>query len=312
MLSAVPAVAQIDGPLSVDPPISAEAPSSSNESAPPAHEPGISSVAVTPNDLPDAPSAAQSHQEDVVSVVERSLHNSGKEQAPCTFIRAFGAIYFDPSKVDQPRPRCSELVYPYERFLSTNIAIPLNWKQKGYLAAHYTTDPASLGTIVGISAISIAANSHTAYGPGLKGFGELAGVSLLQNATAQFFGTFAVPALTHQDPRYYRMPNKPLGKRILYSITRSYVSRSDDGKTIPNYGVFATYPILAEFSNLYVPGIQSDGASTAERIVIGLALDPVNNLVNEFLPDVAKRVHVRIIFVQQIFNNLAVSGSGPM
>lgn len=265
-----------------------------------------------PAELPDAPSAFQAQQEDVVSLREQSLYAPGKKQAHCNFIRALGPIYFDPNKLDSPKPPCSELIFPYQRFLDTNIAFPLSWKQKGYLAAHFTTDPASLGTIVGISAINIAADSHTAYGPGLEGFGKLAGVSLLQNATAQFFGTFAVPALTHQDPRYYRMPNKPLGKRILYSISRSYISRSDDGRTIPNYGVFSTYPILAEFSNLYVPGIQSDGASTAERIVIGLALDPANNLVNEFLPDVAKHVHVRIIFVQQIFNNLALSGTGTM
>lgn len=221
-------------------------------------------------------------------------------------------ISFDPKRVDQPRPRCSELVYPYQRFLNTNVPIPLNWKQKGYLALHFTTDPASLGTIAGISAINIAVDSHTAYGPGMEGFAKLAGISLLQNATGEFFGTFAIPSLAHQDPRYYRMPEKPVGKRILYSITRSYVSRSDEGKTIPNYAVLATYPIIAELSNLYVPGIQSDGPSTTERILTGFALDPVNNLVNEFLPDVAKRIHVRIIFVQQILNNIAVSqGAAP-
>lgn len=263
-------------------------------------------------DLPDAPSTVQVHQEDVVVLGEKSLRDSGKDKAPCNALAAMGMIYFDPSKVDESRPRCSELVYPYERFLSTNIAIPLTWKQKGYLAVHYTTDPATLGTIVGISAINIAADPHTAYGPGLKGFAGLAGVSLLQNAAAEFFGTFAVPALTHQDPRYYRMPHKPFHKRVLYSISRSYVSRNDSGETIPNYGVFAAYPFVAEIGNLYAPGIESDGASTAKRILLGYALDPVNNLVNEFLPDVAKHIHVRIIFVQQILNNMAATGAGPI
>jgi hypothetical protein len=262
------------------------------------------------DDLPDAPSQIQARQQDIVVITKTSMKASGRDQLPCNVLGAFGMIYFDPNKIDEQRPRCSELVYPYQRFLSTNIAIPLSWKEKGYLAIHYTTDPASIGTIVGISAINIAADSHTAYGPGLKGFGELAGISVLQNATAEFFGTFAIPSLIHQDPRYYRMPHARIGKRILYSVTRSYISRSDEGKTIPNYGVFATYPIVAELSNLYVPGIESDGASTAKRILTGYALDPVNNLVNEFLPDVASRVHIRIIFVQQILNNIAATGGG--
>jgi hypothetical protein len=270
------------------------------------------SSSAEPTDLPDAPSASLAQQQDIVAVAKRSLKSNGRDQEPCNLIRAIGLIYFDPNEVDQPRPRCSELVYPYQRFLSTNIAIPLNWKEKGYLAAHYTTDPSSLGTIVGISAINIAADAHTAYGPGWKGFGKLAGISLLQNATAEFFGTFAIPSVMHQDPRYYRMPNKPIGKRILYSVSRSFISRNDDGRPIPNYGTLATYPIVAELSNFYVPGIQSDGKSTAERIVTGLALDPVNNLVNEFLPDVASHVHIRIIFVQQILNNIAATGNGVM
>ncbi len=268
------------------------------------------------NDLPDAPSQTlaqqQSQSQDIVTLARLAQRRDGEDQKPCNFISAFGMIYFDPNKLDQPRPRCSELVYPYQRFLSTKIAVPLNWKQKGYLAIHYTSDLTSLGTIVGISAINIAVDSHTAYGPGWKGFGKLAGVSELQNATAEFFGTFAVPALTHQDPRYYRMPGKPIAKRILYAVTRSYISRDDEGRSIPNYGVFASYPAVAELGNLYVPGIESDGPSTVKRILTGYATDPVNNLVNEFLPDMAAHVHVRIIFFQQILNNIAVTNSGTL
>jgi hypothetical protein len=262
------------------------------------------------SNLPDSPGAVASHPTDVVALGETSIKASGKKADTCNAWRSLRLIAYDPNKVGEPPPPCSELVYPYQRFLDTNVAIPLTRKQKGYLALHYSTDPGTLGTIVGISAISIAADSHSAYGPGLEGFGKLAGVSLLQNATGEFFGTFAIPSLVHQDPRYYRMTQNPFGKRLLYSITRSYVSRSDSGETIPNYGVLGAYPIAAELSNLYVPGIESDGASTARRIVTGLALDPVNNIINEFLPDVAKRVHVRIIFVQRILNNIAVTQGG--
>lgn len=305
MLSGYGALGQISPVVPVSASLNSE-----TVSAPSSAEP-ISSAADSA-ELPDAPSSIAMQQENVVALGKESLRRKGEDGHSCNFISAVAPIYFDPAKMGEHRPRCSELVYPYQRFLDTNVAIPLNWKQKGLLAVHYTTDPASLGTIIGISAINIAADPHTAYGPGLKGFGGLAGVSMLQNATAEFFGTFAVPALTHQDPRYYRMPNKPLAKRILYAVTRSYISRSDTGKPMPNYGVFAAYPFVAEIGNLYVPGIESDGESTAKRILTGYALDPVNNLVNEFLPDVAKHIHVRIIFVQQILNNIAVSGNTAM
>jgi hypothetical protein len=107
------------------------------------------------------------------------------------------------------------------------------------------------------------------------------------------------------------MPHAPIPKRILYSLSRTLVSRSDSGNSMPNYAVFAEYPISAEIANLYVPGIHPDGPSTVARIFTGYALDPVNNLLNEFLPDVASRVHIRVIFVQRILNNIAsTNGTG--
>jgi hypothetical protein len=262
----------------------------------------------TPTELPDAPDP-QTQQEDVVAVAEASFKATGSGARPCGVFSAMKVVYVDPNRYDQlPKP-CTELIYPYQRFLSTKVVIPMTWQQKGYLALHDLTDPANFGTILGISAITIGADSHSAYGPGLKGFGKIVGVSLLQDATAQFFGAFAIPVIAHQDPRYFRKPGSPLKKRILYSVSRTVISRSDSGKSIPNYSTLLTYPITAEIDNLYVPGIHPDGASTVTRIFTGYALDPVNNLLNEFLPDVASRVHIRIIFVQRILNNIAASNS---
>jgi hypothetical protein len=262
-----------------------------------------------PDDLPDAPSSTVLNQDNVVVVGEAALKNSGKSKT-CNAKKAMGFIYVDPARAaEKPQP-CSELVYPYQLFLGTKVVIPLTWQQKGYLALHDVTDPGNLATIVGISAITTAIDPHSAYGPGLKGWGKNAGVSLLQDATAEFFGTFAVPSIMHQDPRYYRIPDQPFKKRLIYSISRTIISRHDDGSPMPNYGTLLEYPINAQLSNLYVPGIQSDGPSTVKRILVGYAIDPTNNLLAEFLPDVAKHVRIRIIFIQQFLNNIAANPNG--
>ena len=73
---------------------------------------------------------------------------------------------------------------------------------------------------------------------------------------------------------------------------------------MPNFSTLLTYPITAELSNLYVPGVQKDAASTARRIGIGLATDPAGSIVAEFLPDVARRVHIHVVFVQEILNEM--------
>jgi hypothetical protein len=261
-------------------------------------------------DLPDAPGPAQAQQQDVVAVAEASFKATGGGAHSCGVFTAMKVVYVDPSRYDVPKP-CTELIYPYQRFLSSNIVIPMTWQQKGYLALHDLADPVNFGTILGISAITVGSDSHSAYGPGLKGFGKSVGVSLLQDATAQFFGAFAIPVIAHQDPRYFRMPHAPFTKRLVYSISRTVIARSDSGKSMPNYATLLNYPIGAELSNLYVPGIHPDVPSTVARIFTGYALDPVNSLVNEFLPDVASHVHIRIIFVQQILNNVARGNSLP-
>jgi hypothetical protein len=262
----------------------------------------------TSTELPDAPDPAEAQPENVVTAAKASFKVTGDGVRPCNAFRAMKLIYFNPGRYDQiPKP-CTELIYPYQRFLTSNVIIPMTWQQKGYLALHDLTDPANFGTILGISAITVGADSHSAYGPGMRGFGKSVGVSLLQDATAQFFGAFAIPALVHQDPRYFRMGRGvPLSKRILYSVSRTVISRSDSGYSMPNYATLLNYPIDAELANFYVPGIHPDAASTFTRIITGYALDPANNLLNEFLPDVASRVHVRVIFVQRILNNIASS-----
>ena len=205
---------------------------------------------------------------------------------------------------------CPNLLNPYARFLDTTMPIPMTPGQKGILAIHDILDPFNLLTIFGSSAVTIAVDPHTAYGPGLKGFGQLFGVSLLQDVTGEFVGTFAVPSLTHEDPHYHRMPNARFPRRFLHAVSRTVIAQHDDGHSMPNYGILLAYPIVAETSNLYVPGIESDARSTALRILTGYALDPINNIITEFLPDVAKRVHIRIIFVQQILNQIAATPAG--
>jgi hypothetical protein len=260
--------------------------------------------------LPDAPEPAQAAQQSVVAVAEASFKATGEGAHPCGIVSALKVVYVNPSSYDVPKP-CTELIYPYQRFLTSNIVIPMTWQQKGYFALHEFVDPFNLGIIVGISAISVAADSDSAYGPGLKGFGKSVGTTLLQDATGQFFGNFAIPVLARQDPRYFRKPREPFTKRLLYSISRTVVARSDSGKSMPNYAVLLTYPINSELSNFYVPGIETDHASTLTRIFTGYALDPVNGLLNEFLPDVASRVHIRIIVVQRVLNNIATGNTIP-
>jgi hypothetical protein len=207
----------------------------------------------------------------------------------------------------EPTGPCEE--DPIQMIVGAGPVAPLSSRDKAELAARNVASPFNLLTIVGYSGVYVAANSHSAYGPGFKGFGRLTGYSLAEDVQGEFFGVYAIPSLAHEDPRYHRMPDRPVKIRILHALAHTVLARHDDGTLMPNYGVLLSYPISDALSDAYVPGLDTSGSSYAKRVLLGYATDPAGSLIAEFLPDVAKHVHVRVVFVQQILNQVVANKS---
>ena len=249
-----------------------------------------------------------------------------KSESSGKTLTAFGSSFLSATagfppipQTDQPAnstdvrnlPAClpPPLINFYQRFINGPEVKPLTPKEKARLAARNVLDPFNAITIGANAAIAIGSDSHSAYGPGIPGFWRYTGVSYTEDLTSEFFGTFLVPSIFHQDPHYHRMPHATIPRRILNAITQVGWTRSDSGKGIPNYSTLIAAPIDAEIANLYVPGLETDLPTTAARVVTGYALAPTDNFVTEFLPDVARRIHVQIVFVQQIINQVSNPGA---
>ena len=197
----------------------------------------------------------------------------------------------------------------FQRFLNGPEVKPLTPREKARLAARNLLDPFNAVTIGANAAISVGSDPHSDYGPGIPGFLRYVGVSYSEDTTSEFFGTFLIPSVVHMDPHYHRMPHAPIARRVFNAIVQVGWVKSDTGKGMPNYSSILGAPIDAEIADLYVPGIETDLPSTAARVVTGWALAPTDNFITEFIPDVAKRIHVRIIFIQQIINQVARTGA---
>ncbi|HEY4049314.1 MAG TPA: hypothetical protein VGM27_20830 [Acidobacteriaceae bacterium] len=214
------------------------------------------------------------------------------------------------SSLAEKRMCCDATMNPFTRFIDYTANSPLTSQDKLALFWRNIRDPYNLLTIGAVSAISVAADSHNADGPGIKGFAKNAGVSLTQEATSEFFTTFLIAALAHQDPRYHRWPNLPLKRRILHVFEQVVISQSDDGQPMFNYAtVFGTIGSSA-LGNLYVPGRKKSWGASATRISVSLATDPIGNAISEFVPDVARRINVNVVLVQRLINRIAVIEGG--
>lgn len=185
---------------------------------------------------------------------------------------------------------------------------PLTPKDKLRLAANNVADPFNLITIAGTAAITIGSNSHSDYGPGLKGWAKNSGTLLTEDMSGAFFITFLVPSLTHQDPRYHRMPGASIRRRIENAIIQPVWSQSDTGNHMLNYGDLIGVPAAITLDNVYVPDRQQGVWPTAESSITSIASAPIDNFVTEFLPDVAKHVSIHIVLIQRILNQIAPAG----
>ena len=207
-------------------------------------------------------------------------------------------------------PCPTPLINWYMRFENGPQVKPMTPKEKGWLATKNLIDPFNLITILGTAGISVAADPHSAYGPGMPGFGRYVGVTFTEDMTGEFFNTFLIPSIMHQDPHYHRMPQAKYPRRVLHAITQVAWTQGDNSKGMLNYGNLVGFAIDDEIGNLYVPGRETNGAATAQRYAIGLATAPIDNFITEFLPDVAKHIHVQVVIVQRIINQVASKDSG--
>lgn len=188
--------------------------------------------------------------------------------------------------------------------VSPGNAYPLSSAGKLRAAGADVIDPGNLVTIAGSAAVFAATTPHSTYGPGFKGFARYAGVSLAGSATGDFFCSFLVPAVTHQDPRYRRMPKASALRRIAHSATQVVWTRSDSGRNMPNYGNLLGLAMTDAVANLYVPGQRTNVPSTAGRWAVGIASSPIDNLLTEFIPDVAQHVHFRVVLFQHMMERM--------
>jgi hypothetical protein len=193
----------------------------------------------------------------------------------------------------------------YQRFANGPRDKSLTPADKGWLAARNLFDPFNLLTVAGEAAISVAADSHNPYGPGFRGYGYYVGSSFTQDMTGEFFGTFLIPAISRQDPHYHRMEGAPITRRTRHAFMQIIWTESDSGAGMPNYANLVGFPVEDAIANLYVPGRHTNASADAQRCATALATAPIDNLINEFLPDVASHIHVQIVIIQRIINQVA-------
>jgi len=73
-----------------------------------------------------------------------------------------------------------------------------------------------------------------------------------------------------------------------------------------NYADVVGFAFDEAVGDLYVPGQKTNFRASAARYGTGIGTAPIDNFVTEFLPDIASKIHVRVVLVQRIINQVAI------
>jgi len=143
-----------------------------------------------------------------------------------------------------------------------------------------------------IAASAMGGKSTPEFHQGMAGYGRYYWHTLADQSVENYFVEFIIPAVNHEDSRYYAMGKRGGGffKRAGYSLSRVVVTRSDAGKPMFNYGEVAGAGMAVSVSTLYYPAQERTVDKGLRNWGLDLTYDAVTFLFHEFWPDISHGV----------------------
>jgi len=169
---------------------------------------------------------------------------------------------------------------------------PLTSREKFELFLSKASSPPQILSSVVDAAIGQARDTLPGYGQGWNGYASRFGSSMASGASSHFFGTYLLPSLLRDDPRFFVRLNEGWKSRVGHALARVVVIRTDAGRSTFNIpGTLG--PLMAEgLANVYLPQGERTAAKTFERFGVRIGWGAANNLFKEYWPSIFKSLRI--------------------
>lgn len=169
-------------------------------------------------------------------------------------------------------------------------AVSLTGAQKVRLAFRSAIDPVTFAGAFLVAGYHEANDDDTGFGWGIEGYGKRSGAAYLDAFDGTMIGNGILPALLHQDPRYFRLGHGTTTHRMLYALATNVICKHDNThKWEPNYSNVGGNIISGAISNLYYPSSNSGIGQTFSNGLIVTAEGGIGSLFQEFWPDISRK-----------------------
>jgi hypothetical protein len=137
---------------------------------------------------------------------------------------------------------------------------------------------------------SMALRSYPELGHGVAGYSRYYWRAFADQASGSYFTEAIVPALTHEDPRYYTLGHGGFFRRAGYALSRIVLTKTDSGSACFNYSEIVGNGMEAGLANLYYPPQERSLHNTAVNWASQLEGAALNNVFREFWPDIHSKL----------------------
>jgi hypothetical protein len=178
-------------------------------------------------------------------------------------------------------------IIPNFRAVNADVKLPpQSIKDKFITASQDSFDYSSLILPGVLAAESQASNATPEFGQGAKGYGRYYWHTFVDQTSENYMVEFIIPAIAHEDTRYYTLGKGGFVKRAEYSLGRVVITRSDSGRSTFNAGEVIGAGVAAGISNLYYPSRERTFGNTASKWGTNVGIDAATFMFKEFWPDI--------------------------
>ncbi len=163
--------------------------------------------------------------------------------------------------------------------------------QKIGLAFRSSVDPYTFGVAFIVAGLGEARDNDTGFGWGAEGYFKRSGAAYLDAFDGAMIGNGILPAILHQDPRYFRLGHGSFHRRVFYAIASSFICKHDNShRWEPNYSNVGGNFIAGAISNLYYPSQSSGWSQTLSNGLVVTIEGTFAEAFQEFWPDISRKV----------------------
>jgi hypothetical protein len=168
-----------------------------------------------------------------------------------------------------------------ETTLTPHVKFAMAWDDSTYRAIFLQT--------AFLSGIGQASDSNPSFGQGVAGYAKRFGTTYADFAVENMTTEGVFPVLFHQDPRYFRRGQGSTRSRLMYAMSRLFITQGDSGGSQFNYSEVIGAATSVAISNAYYPDGRTVGNNVG-RYTEQLAFDAASNVLKEFWPSLKRKL----------------------